>query len=99
MTTLNKLMNLLATLTPSQRLRLFKYFNQISGPVTIPETPEIYSLAEYIRVQAGGTKTMVAFAKKVFYGYEQAVVRIHYRTGNTLLDDILSGKRIYLRSY
>lgn len=100
MTTTQRLIQFLSTLTPYQQLKFFKLCNQISGSVNIPDTSkEIYYLANFIRVQTGGVRNMVAFAKKICYGFEQAEIRLHYKTGHTLLEDFLSGKRIYVKSY
>lgn len=97
--TTQKLIQFLSTLTPYQRLKFFKICNQVSGYVDIPDTSEIRSLAEFIRMENGGVRNMNAFSKKVYYGFEQAQVRTHYKTGTTLLDDFLNGKRIFVTSY
>ncbi|MDM7500902.1 hypothetical protein [Lactococcus lactis] len=100
MTTIQRLIQFLSTLTPYQQLKFFKLCNQISGSVNIPDTSkEINYLANFIRVQTGGVRNMVAFAKKICYGFEQAETRLHYKTGHTLLDDFVNGKRIYVKSY
>ncbi|WP_288625279.1 hypothetical protein [uncultured Lactococcus sp.] len=98
-TTTQKLIQFLLTLTPSQRLKFFKICNQISGYVDIPDTSEIRSLAEFIRIENGGVRNMIAFSKKVFYGFEQVQIRTHYKTGTILLNDFLNGKRIFVTSY
>lgn len=100
MTTTQRLIQFLLTLTPCQQLKFFRLCNKISGPVNIPDTSEdIYSLANFIRLQTGGVRNMIAFAKKICYGFEQAETRLHYKTGHTLLEDFLSGKKIYIKSY
>ncbi|UTG79310.1 hypothetical protein MK801_11655 [Lactococcus lactis] len=100
MTTTQRLIQFLSTLTPYQQLKFFKLCNQISGSVNIPVTSkEIYYLANFIRMQTGGVRNMIVFSKKVCYGFEQAETRLHYKTGHTLLEDFLNGKRIYVKSY
>lgn len=99
MTTTQKIMQLLSTLTDYQRLKLYKIFNQITENVFIPETQEVRPLAEFIRSLWNGKRNMIYFSKKVFYGYEQATQLTHNKTGNTLLDDFINGKNIYVKSY
>lgn len=65
MTNTQRLIQFLLTLTPCQQLKFFRLCNKISGSVDIPDTSEeIYSLANFIRLQTGGVRNMISFAKK-----------------------------------
>lgn len=99
MTTEQKIMQLLSELSPYQRLRFYKLCNQIAGSVVIPSTQEIRTLADFIRIESGGTRQMLAFSKKLFYGFEEMEKRTHYKTKNVLINDFREGKKIYINSY
>lgn len=97
--TTQTIIQFLLTLTPYQRLKFYRICNQINGYVNIYTTEEVRPIADFIRTDSNGSRNMISFSKKIVYGYEQALVRTHYKNKTTLLNDFLNNKKIYVTSY
>ena len=68
--------------------------------IELPSDKDVRECSKELEKRFNGeSKVQYNYAKRTIIGYEYAKKHNHYKTKNSMLDDINNGKKIYINSY
>ncbi len=74
------------------------YFKLSGLTVTLPKNTVISTIKQDLEADYG-TNFTYTYVSLILTAYLYCENKVHYKTGNLLLDDFKNGKRIYINSY